>query len=405
MAFEAKVASFTSLASVGNQPITGVGFQPKFLLFWFNRRGVDGSQGDAIFGVGAAISSTDVRSAGNYAGNNLTSSNNAAWNQSTSCIYAAGGSPAATLVSMDADGFTLNWTNANAMIVNYLALGGSDLTNVKGGIATAKTSLGTQAYTGVGFQPTCLLVFAGKFAGEPLDAGTQGNALFGFATGPTQRGFVAWRNQHTQNPQIAKHRQSKTRLVSHTTDFTEADFVSFDADGFTLNYTLAGGASDKFYYIALRGPSFKVSAFNQPAGTGNQALTGAGFLPKAALMLSGNDLSANNDVTQPHARVSLGVATGTSERGCIWAGESDAVSPTVAHRNLDRTKLLKLMTEGATPTVNGAIDHVSFDTDGQTIDWTTNDGVAREILVLWMGDQAPTSPALGSIPPPMFMSY
>jgi len=116
--------------------------------------------------------------------------------------------------------------------------------------------------------------------------------------------------------------------------------------------------------------------------TGNQALTGAGFTPKAAIMMSANDVSENDDAAQANARVSSGWTTGTSERSSLWIGETDNVSTTVANRTLDRTKLIKLMTESASPTVNAAADHVSFDSDGQTINWTTADATARQILVL-----------------------
>jgi len=102
--------------------------------------------------------------------------------------------------------------------------------------------------------------------------------------------------------------------------------------------------------------------------------------------MSANDVSANNDAAQAHARASFGWATGTSERASWWLGETDNVSPTVASRNLDRTKLIKMMTEGASPTVQAAADHVSFDSDGQTINWTTADATARQIIVLWIGN-------------------
>jgi hypothetical protein len=197
--------------------------------------------------------------------------------------------------------------------------------------------------------------------------------------------MVAWRNQNGSNPQVAKHRQSTQRILSTTTTFTEADFVSFDSDGFTLNYTTAGGSADVFYYLALRGPQVKVSSFNQATATGNQSLTGAGFTPKAAIMMSANDVSGNNDAAQANARVSFGWATGTSARSSFWIGETDNVSPTVAYRNLDSAKLIKMMTESASPTVNAAADHVSFDSDGQTINWSTADSTARQILVLWLG--------------------
>ncbi|HEX2271978.1 MAG TPA: hypothetical protein VHH35_20715, partial [Pyrinomonadaceae bacterium] len=381
----AKAGSFGGSGSTGNQSITGIGFQPKVVLFQYNMATSDGSHGDSVIGFGVGISSSERRVSGDYSVNNSATSNHAAWNQTTSCIYTPSGSSRADFVSMDADGFTINWVNSGSMLVQYLALGGDGLTNVKAGTAAAKTTTGNESYTGVGFQPTALIVFAGKFSTSPLDQSVNGSGLFGFATSSSARGMVSWRNQTSINPQAAKHRQSTQRLVSTTTTFTEADFVSFDSDGFTLNYTAAGGPADVFYYLALRGPQVKVSSFNQPGSTGNQSLTGAGFTPKASIMVSANDVSGNNDAAQAHARVSLGWATGTTARSSLWIGETDNVSPTVAHRNLDRTKLIKLMTESASPTVNAAADHVSFDADGQTINWTTADGTARQILVLWIG--------------------
>lgn len=381
----AKAGSFAGSGSTGNQSITGIGFQPKVVLFQYNMATSDGSHADSVIGFGVGISASDRRVSGDYSVNNSSTSNHAAWNQTAYCIYTPSGSSRADFVSMDADGFTINWVSSGAMLVQYLALGGDGLTNVKTGTAAAKTTTGNESYTGVGFQPTALIVWAGKFSTSPLDQSTNGNGLFGFATSSSARGMVAWRNVNGSNPQVAKHRQSTQRLVSTTTTFTEADFVSFDSDGFTLNYPTAGGTADVFYYLALRGPQVKVSSFNQPGSTGNQSLTGAGFTPKASIMMSANDVSGNNDAAQAHARVSFGWATGATSRSSLWIGETDNVSPTVAHRNLDRTKLIKLMTESASPTVNAAADHVSFDSDGQTINWTTADGTARQILVLWIG--------------------
>ena len=381
----AKAGSFTGSGSTGNQSITGVGFQPKVVLFRYNLQTSTGSAADSVIGFGVGVSSSDRRVSGDYSNNNLSTSTHDAWNQPTYCIYAPSGNPRADFVSLDSDGFTINWASASSMIVQYLALGGDGLTNVKTGAASAKTTTGNQSYTGVGFQPTALIVFAGKFSTSPLDQSTNGSGLFGFATSSSARGMVAWRNQNGSNPQVAKHRQSTQRILSTTTTFTEADFVSFDSDGFTLNYTTAGGSADVFYYLALRGPQVKVSSFNQATSTGNQSLTGAGFTPKASIMVSANDVSANNDAAQAHARASFGWATGTSARASFWIGETDNVSPTVAYRNLDSTKLIKLMTESASPTVNAAADHVSFDSDGETINWSTADSTARQILVLWIG--------------------
>lgn len=393
MALFAQEGSFTGAGSTGNQSITGVGFQPSLVVFRWNLSTSDGTSADFVFGIGVGVSSSERRASGNYSTDNLVSSANQAWNQNTTCIYSKGGTPRADFVSHDADGFTINWLAATSTVINYLALGGSDLTNVKAGTIAAKTSTGTQPYTGVGFQPTCLILFAGKFSTDSLDQLTNGAAMLGFATSSTERGCVAWRNRNGAALQVAKHRQSKSKCAISLTDagvFTEADFVSFDSDGFTLDFTTAGGSADICYYLALRGPRFKVSSFNQPGATGNQALTGAGVTPKVSIFLSANDTTANNDSNRAHALVSFGAATGTSARGCIWAGETDATALTECDHDLDRTKLIKMISNG-TGTVNAAADHVSFDSDGQTINWTTADATTREVLVLWMGDAATVS--------------
>lgn len=382
-----KASSFTLNTSTGNQSVTGLGFQPKAILFFYNLRNTDGTSGSAIFGMGVGISSGDRRATVTRSTDGQTASVNFAANQSTTCIYFPAAAVTADFVSADADGFTINITatDGSDSVINYLALGGTALTNFKTGVAAAKTSTGTQAYTGVGFQPTCLIFFAGKVAADPLSSTTSGNGMIGFATSSTSRGMVAWRAQNNVNPSVVRHRQTKTRVFSTTTVFTEADFVSFDSDGFTLNFNVAGGAADNVYYLALSGPQFKASAFNQATSTGNQAITGAGFTPKASLMISANDVAANDNVVGNGFGISVGIATGTSNRANLWIGDTDNVSPTVAKHTLDRTKVMKMITVGSTPTVNAEADHVSFDSDGQTINWSTVDATAREILVLWIG--------------------
>jgi len=399
MSLSTKVGSFTLNASTGNQAVTGVGFQPKLVIFLHNLLGSDSTVSNAFIGLGVGISSSDRRATVNRSTDAQTSSVNFAANQSSTCIYFPTAAVTADFVSNDSDGFTINITatDGTAAVINYLALGGDDLTNFKTGAAAAKTSTGTQAYTGVGFQPTALLLLAGKYSTDPLSTNTNGAWMLGITAGSSQQGYISWRSKNGANPQLTRHRQSKTKAGVSLTDagiFTEFAFVSFDSDGFTLDFTTAGGSADVVYYLALRGPQFKVSSFNQATSTGNHSLTGAGFTPKASLMISANDVAANDDATNNGADISIGMATSTSQRGCIWAGDSNNVSPTVAKENLDRTKLLKLIAVGATPTVNAAADHVSFDSDGQTINWTTADATAREVLVLWIGDAAGGVPSV-----------
>lgn len=390
-ALNAKAGSFALNTSTGNQSVSSLGFTPKVVIFFYNINTADGDIAGGRIGFGVGVSSSDRRATDNFSLDAQTSSSNNAAQSNTRCIYFIGGSTQADYVGPLADGFEINITATlgTAFIVNYLALGGDDLTNVKTGFLPAKTTTGNEAYTGFGFQPDAMLFFCAKYSSpETFDTATNGAWSFGMASSATDRGAIAWRSRNGSNPSVVKHRQSKAKVGISLTDtgvFTECDLVSFDSDGCMLNFTTAGGSADILYYLALKGPRFKVSSFNQATSTGNQGLTGAGFTPKASLMISANDIAANDDSTLNDAGISIGAATGTSERGSIWAGDTHNVSPAVSKSNLDRTKLIKLITVGATPTVNAAADHVSFEPDGQIINNTTVDATSREVLVLWMG--------------------
>ena len=137
-----KAGSFSGSGSTGNQSVTGVGFQPKVVLFRYNMAGADATMSESVIGFGAGVSSTDRRVAGDYSEHNLSPSSHAAWNQSSYVIYTPGGGSRADFVSMDSDGFTINWVTSSQMSVQYLALGGDAITNVKTGSASAKTTTG-----------------------------------------------------------------------------------------------------------------------------------------------------------------------------------------------------------------------------------------------------------------------
>lgn len=396
MSLEAIAGSFALRTTAGTQDVTGLPFEPKVTIFWGNDRTADGSGDNASILFGVGISSTERRATNNAVSHNVSPSVNSIVQQTTRCLQKnVGGALAVDFVSNNADGFTVDVvTNAGATayIVNYLCLGGDDLTDAKLVSIQAKTSAGDEDYTGVGFQGDCFLFFCGKFSTpESFDTTGNGAWTWGFATANGEQGAIAWRSRNGVNPSVVRHRQSTQRAGISLTDsgvFTEFSFVSAAADGFRLNFPTAGGSADFIYCLALKGPRFKIAAFDQPTSTGNQVLNGAGFIPKASLMASANDVAANNDSTQNGAGISIGAATGVNEQGCIWAGDTDNVATTVAKSTLSRERVIDLVTVGSTPNIDAQAEHVSFDADGETLQWLGADGTARQILVLWMGDIA-----------------
>ena len=387
-------------ATTGNQVVTGVGFQPKVVIFFGNSKTGDGSHAGARMYFGA------MDSAGHQATMGMQSSDAAAnsasdkrWSNTHAITNIIDGTPTvsgeAAYVSMDADGFTINWNTCDATqsIVNYIALAGTDLTNAYVGSFAAPTSINANfAVTGVGFQPDSIILFEDDLTTTPtadVTNAASGVHSLSFIKSTSKKGFSRILSQDAQAIMNTGSYQRTDRV--HTTlsgallEVRIADFVSFDSNGFTLNFSTVAANATYMSYIALKGGQFDVGAFNQNTttqGTGNQSITGVGFTPSLVMLQSINQASSTS--IQNFGRYSFGVATSSSERGAVWMGDTDNVADSGADSYLDRTKSLVMYTEG-TPTLTTAMDFVSMDADGFTVNNTTVDATSRQVLYFAVG--------------------
>lgn len=118
---QSKAGTFTSSGSTGNQSITGLGFKPRAVILAL---GV-GASDVLMFGLGWGTPSTQVSVIGGRA-QDTAGANIGALSTNTTIIIRwtdANGTALgqASLVSMDNDGFTLNWSIAQAQTISYLA--------------------------------------------------------------------------------------------------------------------------------------------------------------------------------------------------------------------------------------------------------------------------------------------
>jgi hypothetical protein len=197
--------------------------------------------------------------------------------------------------SMDADGFTLEVTNQlpTSIPIQYLALSANvvedsfaDQVNTKAGGAT-----GNQAYTGTGFQPDLLIFISGA-----LYSSTIGDRAIGFgaASDVGEEACISTYHQDGSNSNGMGYFydgecMGSTRDGANTTDIKmRAELVSFDADGFTLNFLENDDGSIEFTYIALKGGPFYAGAFEGDGTLNDLAVTGLGFAPVGALFFGNN---------------------------------------------------------------------------------------------------------------------
>lgn len=389
MAFSTKVGSFAMNTSTGNQSVTGLGFQPEAIIFFYNKETADGFSDGFQTGIGLATSSSN-RAAICVAGtDNVSPTVASRRHDNTKCItYGSAAAGAlvvdADFVSMDADGFTVNITNADATsrVISFYAFGGSDLTNVfiKEWIGNATT--GNQSMTGVGFQPDVLMDVSAIFGTAPASGVGVCILSLGVGTSSSARGAMGLRPGSTVATQINEKTQ-RAKLWTSTnggSTFNEGDLVSLDADGFTVNVQTTN--SNRYHWtLCLKGGQYKVGSFNQKTSTGTNATTGVGFQPTGIFMFSWNNVTSTSLVED--TRHSIGAASAAGVEGSVWLGDIDAVNPQNNQENLDRTKVIKMCSVGST--TDAAADLSSFDSDGFTLDWTTADATAREIIYLAFG--------------------
>jgi hypothetical protein len=124
-----------------------------------------------------------------------------------------------------------------------------------------------------------------------------------------------------------------------------------------------------------------------------QAVTGAEFQPTAVLFASAQDITRATPVT--HARLGLGAADATTEGGSATADQSGVATTSV--QGIDKTTKAFMKVDNNTSTIDAEADLVRFDVDGFTLNWTTNDAVATDILYLAFAPLSVTAVNLVSV--------
>ncbi len=396
MALLAQVGSGT-LATAGNTVVSGLGFLPGLIFFLGNNQTALGYKGNAVLTAGQSngiiMGTTSI-----HCNSGLTGSNCAAlfagWNVigDTDSFEETQTTTAGT--DFEYEQVTLNPTTFTMSIVGggapaaltpfeYLAVGGSDLvkTNMSGFAANA--NLGLQQITGIGFRPDLVLLSWGAWRSTPT---TGSNLTFIIGCGGAADGRKQWAigtSGALQNS-VAKTIQRTDRCfisgnVTGTVD-SDAQFVSMDSDGFTINITTSGTRSVLIGYVAIKGPACRVDSFNKSTATAPVIdIINVGFSPLAAFFATDGKVSST--ALQADSVISWGYADGTRHAN-TWFISKDVVSTS---SSLSRRLQNKAITIGTTPNVTQAEADVSFVGTNMNVNWTTNSGTASEILFWAIG--------------------
>lgn len=398
------VGSFTksTAAASVDQAVTGVGFTPKALILWTAGTTTAGGFVDGYtyaIGLTAGASSSGSISAASQD------------NQGTSNCSKRSAAKALTIVqwgeallaecdlkSFDADGFTLTWTtnDGNAYIINYMALGGPNLSNAKVVDWTLGAATGNRSVTGVGFQPDCVLHLGANAATVPESSATA-QVMIGAMTSGAQWtcGGRATDNQADTNTTLHGH-TARTIQLQTTGIWWDyyASYVSMNADGWTVNVgDTANYANKHVFSLALKGGSYYLGALTATtSGTApvDQAFTGFGFAPEGLLFAHINSSTADYNSTSSPFSWSHSASDGTNERAALIEDDSGAAtSNTAAYAASNKA----LIVDGGTPnqSLNATATVKSLDANGITLTWATTPNIGYKLYTFGFAGGAAAS--------------
>lgn len=366
---------------------------------------VDGAEyADQTRLLGIGLSDGTGIAGASWRDDNLDVSNIIEWRENDECLVFLNGAGSgnkeaeANYVSSDSDGdgFIINWTDAPpaAYEIDYLAISEdiiADYHLFPMQYDVFALTLGTEAFTGFGFQPDAALFFG--FGGTNEGAAGRAGFNLGAARSPTMRGSAG----HSQRDALGTTNVSKggsdQRAYNHLAfaGFHGAfDLESFDADGLTINQTEAlGNAANAgvVYGLALKfaaGADMSVYAELTPTTATTVARTDLGFTPEALFAFSHGSvpITAGTGIGTEDERNNVAFADATSY-GVIVGTGIDAGTFSREKRRHDRSHFILLPNAATGATLESAT--VALDADGYTLDFDAANEFQREIIVVAFG--------------------
>jgi hypothetical protein len=412
MSYDVKVGSFntTTAAATNTVVVNDVGFQPKFIFFWWNGR-VDttDASGRATHqrGFGAATSATDRRYATSLSQDaqpamlTNTMQGNAACIGITTTADAIDG--LMDLQSMDAGGFTLVIDDAftASYRIHYIAIGGTDLTDVTTGQFTGNAAAGSQDVTSLSFQPDGIIFFGTAQASANNTVRADSRILLGAADATNQYVWTGGSNDGAAASQSMSYCLSGeciANLISAVTSIeNRATFTSFLSNGFRINWAEVTTGSLVYFFVAFKGGSFKFGDLLTQTDT-STAITesGLGFQPAGVMLVSAGRAESTADTATDDDELSIGAFTSTSVRVAMAVADDDAANDSIVSTSISYDEVYQNLNAN-TGAIEGEMDVQSVGSDGFTL--IMDDADPSQSFVWYMAFGNP------SVNPPSSMVY
>jgi hypothetical protein len=397
-----KTGRFLGNTVVGSQTFAhGLGEIPKAIIFWASPD-VGTAWAHYAFGLGVTDGTTSFCSAaGSQDGVDLSNASRGMRNKAIcSVIWGETTVAEADLTSWDATNVTINWTTQIGLTgyVNFIAIGGSEV-SAKVVNWQAPTVTGNASVTTIGFTPDVVIHGYSGSAVVTTPPFNQTSAHFGW--GAMTANGNQWANMvrtidAAGTTETNRGQQTDSAIYMFGTGVSilkEASFVSMNPDGFTVNFTTTDAAASQIFSLALRGVSAKVGNFNKATAVGAQTVGDVEFQPDVVLLTSFQDIARAAPVA--HSRFGIGASDGTTEASTSFS-DTNALAGVSSVDQMAKIDKVFIKNDNNTQTVNAEADLTAFTNTGFTLDWTTNDAVATQMLYLALGQGSEAKVLTGS---------
>lgn len=287
------------------------------------------------------------------------------------------------------DGVRINWSNAPsvALIMTVILIGGADAEFWCDVVAAPTISGNSTVVTTVGFTPDVLLCVAGQSqADETIVANASIGIGFGVNTGSAfDQQAIEWASIDGAASANLQGRHRGTRIYSRLQSET-AEVLTPSVNGFTLTASADMSANDAgFIALGIDDRSASIVQKFMPTATGNDAVTGVGFIPQVVFsILSRLDTPNKLETNDTALSNGLGIFTATDEFSTTV--NSDDGSVTIDSSSKVDVKAITI--DDATGTLENQATHVSMDSDGWTLNFSTADATARVYISLAIEEAA-----------------
>lgn len=393
------VISLTTGAIGTTFTVSGLSFQPKAIVLVWNRRNATGiAEADMSAGVGL-ITGTSSRRAYGFQIDHARAGNdrrNHVWRDDC-CVTTitttgtVGGH--VDINAINSDGFELIIDDVlpAAMVVGWIAYGGSDITDValvdwQLRTTTGDTDVATGFALNTGEDDKAVIavgIRASDAAGTIAAASSLSVAI---AAGDSiQQASVAYIGSEASDPSLTDaYGRLGDFIVSINSDdavYARESLTTWLADGFRVNTVETPGFALRRSAIVMKGGRWEVGSFTTSTGTSNadEATT---YAPKGIFFISHCRAESTSDTADAGGELSLGVANSAADRWAFFMRDADAsAASNVAHAFTDAQFYYNGAAAAATE--DGTADLVDFaPASGNGFTWVMDNG---DPSAAWVG--------------------